>query len=182
MAFTPKTVREAILYEYAKLVADAAVGGRPQGKPHPRTGSEYWSFATSVFRKLNTEELSPSSLLRENKLLVSTGQECAYCGAVGELQWEHLFPRSLGGPDTIDNLVLSCAPCNSKKGALNPVDWYWKRGIHRRSIPRLVMGKCLKLILTEHQRRGTLDAKEFPVGAGLHMAGVFRVFEPPVSE
>ena len=30
---------------------------------------------------------------------------------------DHIFPRSLGGSDDLDNLRLLCRPCNSKKGA-----------------------------------------------------------------
>lgn len=177
MGIKRKNVLEAILYEYAKLIADAAIEGRPDRAAHPRSGSGYWAFVNATFKKLVAEEISPSSLLRENKLLVAEGQACAYCGASGSLHWEHLIPTSRGGPDTIDNLVLSCAPCNLQKGALNPIDWYWKRGLRRRDVPRLVMGKCLKLVLEEHRRVGTLLDTEFPPGEGLSTARLFRVFE-----
>lgn len=39
-----------------------------------------------------------------------------------ESQWtkdfhaDHIFPRSAGGPDTIDNLAISHKRCNLKKG------------------------------------------------------------------
>lgn len=46
--------------------------------------------------------------------------QCQYCGkAVDPRQgWhiEHVLPFSLGGPDTEDNLVVACIPCNLKKG------------------------------------------------------------------
>ena len=171
------SVLEALCYEYAKLIADAAVGGRTRSAPHSRQGREYWSFATMTFRKLVAGDISPSSLLRENKLLISNEQQCEYCGARGPLQWEHLIPKSRGGPDTIDNLILSCATCNLQKGTLNPIDWYHKRGMDRRHVPRLVMGKCLKLIWEEHRRRGTLRDSEFPAGQGLSTARLFKVFE-----
>ncbi len=29
---------------------------------------------------------------------------------------EHVLPRSMGGPDSIDNFVLACAECNNKRG------------------------------------------------------------------
>lgn len=32
-------------------------------------------------------------------------------------QLDHVFPRSKGGENTIENLVLSCGKCNMKKGA-----------------------------------------------------------------
>ena len=177
MAIKPVNVQEALGYEYAKLIADAAIGSRPGLAPHSRRTREYWSFVAMTYRKLTAGEISPSSLLRENKILVSSNGECAYCGTVGPLHWEHLFPKSRGGPDTIDNLVLACPTCNFSKGSLNPVDWYWKQGMDRHHIPRLVMGKCLKLVWNEHRRRGTLLDTEYPIGKGLSTARIFNVFE-----
>lgn len=179
MTIKPTDVLEALCYEYAKLIADAAVGGRTRLTPHPRKEKRYWHFVIMTYRKLIAGKILPSSLLRENKLLLSNDQQCEYCGAQGTLHWEHLIPKSRGGPDTIDNLVLSCATCNLQKGPLNPVDWYFKRGLDRRHIPRLVMGKCLKLVWEEHRRRGTLRDREFPAGHGLSTAQLFHVFELP---
>lgn len=44
---------------------------------------------------------------------------CYYCQTViktSELHWEHIIPLSKGGPHSVDNLCVSCAPCNLKKG------------------------------------------------------------------
>jgi len=167
------------MYEYAKLIADAAIFGRPTRAAVVRAGGKYWSFVTVTFRKLVAGEISPSSILRENKLLVMDGSECAYCGKVGDLQWEHIIPRSRGGPDTIDNLVLACADCNLQKAALNPIEWYEKKGLERREVPRLVMGKLLKVVLDEHRRRGSLEDTEFPIGQGLGTYRACLVFDYP---
>lgn len=45
--------------------------------------------------------------------------QCFYCKR--ELTWktitlDHVIPKSRGGPDTVDNLVIACARCNNKKG------------------------------------------------------------------
>lgn len=57
------------------------------------------------------------------------GWDCHYCGAtlagsqagldLGLLKptVDHVVPRAAGGGDEIDNKVLACGPCNSKKGA-----------------------------------------------------------------
>jgi 5-methylcytosine-specific restriction endonuclease McrA len=45
---------------------------------------------------------------------------CQYCGSERHLTVDHVVPRSRGGPDTWDNLVTSCAPCNRKKGDRPP--------------------------------------------------------------
>jgi len=45
---------------------------------------------------------------------------CQYCGSERHLTVDHVVPRCKGGPDTWDNLVTSCAPCNRKKGDRPP--------------------------------------------------------------
>ena len=44
---------------------------------------------------------------------------CVYCGKTGvPLEIEHLTPRSRDGPDTVNNLAISCHECNQKKNNL----------------------------------------------------------------
>ena len=182
MAVQLANVFETLMYEYAKLIADRAVGQRNALEPAARVGAGYWSFVSRTFKKLAAGEISASAVLRENKLLVSQGQRCAYCNATQGLQWEHIVPRSRGGPDNIDNLVMSCAKCNREKGARNPVEWYFDRGLDRKYVPRIVMGKLVKLALDEHQKRGSLHAAEYPAGEGLHFSKVCLVFDRPLDE
>lgn len=182
MAVHLTSVFETLMYEYAKLIADRAVDERDSVAPAARVGSGYWSFVSRTFKKLSQGEIAASAILRENKLLVSLGQECAYCEATGRLQWEHIVPLSRGGPDTIDNLVLSCATCNRDKGTRNPVEWYFEQGLDRKNVPRIVMGKLVKLALEEHLRRGSLLATEYPAGEGLHFSKVCLVFDQPIDK
>jgi hypothetical protein len=176
MAVRINSVRECILYEYAKLIADRAVEGRAGVAASAREGRAYWSFVALTFKKLADGRLQPSSVLRENKQLIEQADRCAYCGAAGaKLQWEHILPLSRGGSDTVDNLVLACAPCNLAKGARQPLEWYAQRGLDRKEIPRLVMGKLLKQVLEVHRQQGTLEASEYPVGEGLHLWNVCQV-------
>ncbi|MEL6233447.1 MAG: HNH endonuclease [Pseudomonadota bacterium] len=41
---------------------------------------------------------------------------CQYCGARGELTFDHVIPRSRGGRTTWENVVACCPPCNLRKG------------------------------------------------------------------
>ncbi|HPO16859.1 MAG TPA: HNH endonuclease [Candidatus Hydrogenedentes bacterium] len=50
-------------------------------------------------------------------------QRCQYCGQrlpKQELTIDHVLPRSRGGRDTWENLVLACLRCNLKKGSKTP--------------------------------------------------------------
>ena len=45
--------------------------------------------------------------------------ECQYCGdrfSPIELTYDHVVPRSLGGPTDWTNIVTCCIPCNRRKG------------------------------------------------------------------
>jgi len=39
---------------------------------------------------------------------------CTYCGDVAD-QVDHVWPKSRGGEDTLENCVAACAKCNSLK-------------------------------------------------------------------
>ena len=41
---------------------------------------------------------------------------CQYCGARSRLTIDHVIPRSKGGEDSWENLVVACSSCNTKKG------------------------------------------------------------------
>lgn len=45
------------------------------------------------------------------------GFRCLRCGTAEDLSLDHIYPWSLGGPDTEENLQTLCRPCNSSKGA-----------------------------------------------------------------
>lgn len=42
---------------------------------------------------------------------------CQYCGAKGDLTFDHVVPRSRGGITSWDNVVAACSPCNLHKGS-----------------------------------------------------------------
>lgn len=47
---------------------------------------------------------------------------CQYCGqehAPKDLTFDHVVPRSQGGPTTWENIVAACVTCNTKKGSRN---------------------------------------------------------------
>jgi 5-methylcytosine-specific restriction endonuclease McrA len=61
-------------------------------------------------------------LTRQN-LFLRDKYQCQYCGkrpTVTDLNLDHVLPRARGGKDTWENLVVSCRPCNLKKGKRTP--------------------------------------------------------------
>ena len=163
MPRTFSTVRELIYWEYAKLISEKAVGDRMNYK-----------FTNFTFRRFVEGKAAPSSILTENQQLFALGDVCAYCGAAGKLHWEHIIPVALGGPDSIDNMVRACAPCNLEKGARDPYQWYL--GKNSDSIPRLVLGKFLKVAFEEYAIRDLLDSTEFMKSHAVERVNLSSIF------
>ena len=42
---------------------------------------------------------------------------CQYCGAKGDLTFDHVVPRARGGVTSWQNVVAACSPCNLRKGS-----------------------------------------------------------------
>jgi 5-methylcytosine-specific restriction endonuclease McrA len=59
-------------------------------------------------------------LLTRRNVLRRDGNRCQYCGHRERLTLDHVVPRSRGGPDSWDNLVAACVPCNNRKGNRTP--------------------------------------------------------------
>ena len=49
---------------------------------------------------------------------------CAYCGGRENIVREHMFPKSRGGDDALENIVPACQTCNSRKGTRTPLEWF----------------------------------------------------------
>ncbi len=58
--------------------------------------------------------------LSRRVVLARDGYRCQYCGSTRHLTLDHVIPRSRGGSTSWDNVVTSCAPCNTRKGAKLP--------------------------------------------------------------
>lgn len=62
-------------------------------------------------------------------LLYKYRHTCQYCGGESGdsvLEWEHKFPRSRGGSDSVKNATLACKKCNNAKDNLTPEEWQEK--------------------------------------------------------
>ena len=43
--------------------------------------------------------------------------KCQYCGAKGDLTFDHVVPRAKGGITSWENVVAACSACNLRKGS-----------------------------------------------------------------
>ncbi len=74
---------------------------------------------------------------------------CAYCDKNllscvdnhSEWQADHIIPTSKGGPDSMDNLALSCRTCNFIKGTWDPSENLPKEEIQKHHLIKLVRNR-----------------------------------------
>jgi hypothetical protein len=62
-------------------------------------------------------------MLNRKNILMRDRHRCQYCDRKmhpGDLTLDHVIPRSKGGPNTWENLVACCGPCNKRKADRTP--------------------------------------------------------------
>ena len=106
-------IPDFIKFQYGKLSKDC--------KPHipiykllekHNIDIDSLSMSETIGKTHNVTDLQRRQIFKQDEYI------CCYCGREKE-EWnlviDHVVSRSKGGSDKPDNLVASCAPCNSKK-------------------------------------------------------------------
>lgn len=77
-------------------------------------------LSSRVIRLLNYVKLPLEKMMShkpsKNLIYKRDNHTCQYCGSKKSLTIDHVIPRCKGGEDTWENMVVACAPCNTKKG------------------------------------------------------------------
>lgn len=88
-----------------------------------RTVSRVYNMP-SVVRMLSGRIVACSRIrLNRNNLWYRDAGRCQYCDQTvskASMTFDHVLPRSRGGKTSWDNIVLSCSPCNLRKGNRTP--------------------------------------------------------------
>jgi hypothetical protein len=61
-------------------------------------------------------------------IIARDGECCVWCGLALSVEdegatIEHVLPRSGGGPNTLENMVLACGPCNHSRQSTPALAW-----------------------------------------------------------
>jgi len=152
MAIKRTTIREELTYWCVRTIAEAVVErSAEEGAGRRRL---YWGYVQKRWKEAIATNADPASILRQNLQLVERAGSCAYCGGQTQLQWDHIVPRSRRGPDTIDNLVRACQPCNGSKSDTPVTFWAATNGIE---LPRMVLMKYFKTLWLKAAQRDELE-------------------------
>ncbi len=143
----PRTIRDFILYYYAKLVIAPSAGQ-----------SSNYRFVMDRYRRLRKGEIRMSDYDREIQRLAQQPGVCVFCGARGKTVPTEVVPRSLGGPIGIHNLVHACRECASSKAEKDLIAWWCDElGRDKDELPRIAAGLFLKLAYERHEVGFNLD-------------------------
>ena len=80
-------------------------------------------------KKANGGKISGDEL---NAIKDKAKGKCFYCGVKKKLSFDHVNPLKLGGTNSVDNIVMACINCNSRKQAQDPI-------VYARKIGRLLI-------------------------------------------
>ncbi|PSC70708.1 HNH endonuclease [Micractinium conductrix] len=91
---------------------------------------EYFLPAVLRVRRSRPYKRHDRVALNRHNVLLRDGFACQYCGSGRDLTLDHVVPQSRGGPNSWENLVACCSPCNSKKGDKSLSQLRWKLRQH----------------------------------------------------
>jgi len=143
-----KTVRDLILWQYAKIISGSAGFGKTN-----------YGFVMSKFKQLQEGEIFWNEI-REYVKERETKDECIFCRSRTSLTIDHLLPRCFNGPDDEKNVIWVCKKCNSSKGSRRLYEfWTIDMGLEgaKYEVPRIAEGKYLKLLYETLREKGLFD-------------------------
>ena len=136
------TIKEVILWEYARLMSEETLANRKN-----------WCFTLRSFEQLNYNERKWLSILQEEVKI--DHNKCIYCGSEDSLSISCVVPKNICPFTKKHNIIRACKKCSLSKGDKDLIEWW---GAEKRDeIPRVVMGKYLKIWYICHECNGTLD-------------------------
>ena len=161
---TIRTVKDLILWEYAKLMAGLALSD------HKKDG-----FISVNFNLLRSGEKEWFDILRKN--VVMDSHKCAYCESAQTLSKDRIIPKRECHFAEIHNVVKTCKKCKASKGTKDLIEWWGLEG--RFEPPKIVMEKYLKMLYMCHRCRGTLDTEDIYNNGDFDLPHISAVFQEP---
>lgn len=86
-----------------------------------------YMIRSKAFKAYKEGRWNIHDLLEFNVAKIQQNNYCWYCGKEIEpskLTKDHVFPRSKGGNNDMDNIIMVCKTCNSSKGNMDLFEWY----------------------------------------------------------
>lgn len=110
----------------AAMAATRGSRAEPEVKAEHRRLKVELEDACSTYRALKMD-LGTSTRAR---VLARDGYRCRYCHAeltIETITFDHVIPWAKGGRETMQNMVICCASCNTSKKDRDLADWFANR-------------------------------------------------------
>ncbi len=135
------TVKNLLFWSYANLAMAHTAVDKKQEKYAPFN----YMIRAKLFKGLMDGSMNVRTIFDDEKIKLSSGNKCSYCGAIDHLALDHIFPQKYGGKDAGDNLIYACRSCNSSKGKKDFMEWMEYKDSFP---PLLILRRYLKLVIT----------------------------------
>lgn len=117
-----------------------------------------YMIRSKAFKAYKEGRWSIHDLMEYNVEKIRRNDCCWYCGLVMEpskLTKDHVSPRSKGGDNDMDNIIMVCKTCNSSKGNMDLFEWY---AVVRKEWPSIsILAHYLKNIYLYSVDNGLMD-------------------------
>lgn len=124
----------------------------------PRYDRMCFMIRAKAFKAYKEGRWNIHDLLEFNVAKIKENNYCWYCGKEMEpskLTKDHVFPRSKGGANDMDNIIMVCKTCNSSKGNMDLFEWYCE--VRKEWPPLNILIHYLKNIYLYSIDNGLLD-------------------------
>lgn len=151
---------EFLFYSYANLqmLSYAITAKKPQ---YDKT---CFMIRSKAFKAYKERRWNIHDLMQFNVAKIRNNNVCWYCGKelpANELTIDHVFPRSKGGGNDMDNIIMVCKNCNSSKGNMDLLEWYSK--VRRQYPPLNILAHYLKNIYLYSVENGLMDKHSYEI-------------------
>ena len=104
-----------------KAVSAFRLNGKACKKCNKRTPSQLYHKKFDMAAYRHRKRFGGGNMRgRDFRVLWERSSGCFYCNSKESLEFDHFIPKALGGTNDIDNVVIACRECNSKKSVHPP--------------------------------------------------------------
>lgn len=151
---TYRNFGEYLFYSYANLqMLCYALGAKM-----PKYDRLCYMIRAKAFKAYKEGRWNIHDLMQFNVAKIRENDFCWYCGrhmSPDKLTIDHVFPRSKGGGNDMDNIIMVCKNCNSSKSNMDLFQWY--ATVRHEWPPLNVLIHYLKNIYLYSEENGLLE-------------------------
>jgi hypothetical protein len=159
-----RTTRELILWGYARLMSEKALGDRKN-----------WLFTLHSFEQLNSDEKKWFRMLQENVTMELN--KCVYCDSAEDSLIVRIVAKKMCLFAETHNIISACKKCAYSKDNKDLIEWWGIEKIDE--LPRPAMEKYLKMLYMCHGCNGALDDYAVNDDGKVDISVLARVFKEP---